>query len=110
MKVASLMTLHPGCEAEYRRRHDELWPELAQHLTNAGMSDYHIFLEPESLKLFAVFEADDDFDPAFVSNHPVMQQWWDYMADIMETRPDSNEPLAQPLVEVFRFNTGSDQA
>lgn len=104
MKVASVMTLYPGCEAEYRRRHDELWPELAQHLSDAGISDYYIFLEPESLKLFAVFEADERFDPQFVRNHPAMRRWWDFMADIMETQSDSNEPHALPLTEVFRFN------
>lgn len=104
MKVASVMTLYPGCEAEYKRRHDALWPELAEHLANAGIRDYHIFLEPESRQLFAVFDAGDDFDPAFVSAHPVMQRWWDYMADIMETRPESNEPLARPLTEVFYFS------
>jgi L-rhamnose mutarotase len=98
------MKLFPGCEAEYRRRHDELWPELADHLGNAGITNYSIFLDTESLQLFAVFDAPDSFDPEQVRNHPMMQRWWDYMADIMETRSDSNEPLQHPLTEVFRFN------
>lgn len=106
MRVASLMTLHPGCEAEYRRRHDELWPELADHLAACGIARYSIFLEPESLQLFAVFDAPDEFDPERVRDHPVMQRWWEYMSDIMATRADSNEPLARPLTEVFRFNHG----
>ncbi|AJQ96579.1 L-rhamnose mutarotase [Gynuella sunshinyii] len=101
MKFASVMQLFPGCEAEYRRRHDELWPELAEHLDQCGISDYYIFLEPDSLQLFAIFEAGDDFDPERVRSHPVMQRWWNHMADIMETLPDSNEPLARPLTEMF---------
>ena len=104
MRIASIMKLFPGCEAEYRRRHDELWPELAEHLSSVGISDYSIFLDTESLQLFAVFDAPESFEPSQVSNHPVMQRWWDHMADIMETQPDSNEPLQRPLTEVFQFN------
>lgn len=47
------MQLKPGFEAEYRRRHDEIWPELSRALTEAGVSDYSIFLDPETLTLFA---------------------------------------------------------
>lgn len=109
MMMASMMKLHPGAEQEYLRRHDELWPELAEHLRACGISDYHIFLDPQSLNLFAVFRAGDGFSPERVRNHPVMQRWWDYMADIMETNTDSNEPLARPLTEVFCFNpTGGE--
>lgn len=110
MRIASIMSLYPGCEAEYQRRHDELWPELANHLTDCGIRHYSIFLEPDSLQLFAVFDAPDDFDPEQVRNHPVMQRWWDYMSDIMATRSDSNEPRSTPLKEVFCFNSGSPES
>ena len=46
------MKLHPGMEAEYRKRHDEIWPELARELRSAGVSDYSIFLDEETLTLF----------------------------------------------------------
>lgn len=108
MRIASIMTVFPGCEAEYRRRHDELWPELAEHLSSVGITNYSIFLDPGSRQLFAVFDAPDTFDPEQVSRHPVMQRWWDYMADIMETQAGSNEPLQHPLTEVFRFNPTGD--
>ena len=53
-RLAFAMKLLPGFEAEYQKRHDEIWPELARELTAAGVSDYSIYLDPESLTLFAV--------------------------------------------------------
>ena len=46
-KYAFTMKLNPGMEDEYRRRHDEIWPELAELLKNAGVEDYSIHLDPE---------------------------------------------------------------
>ena len=43
------MKLKPGFEAEYKKRHDAIWPELSQLLTAAGVSDYSIFLDEETL-------------------------------------------------------------
>ena len=48
------MKLKPGNVAEYKKRHDEIWPELAQEIRAAGISDYSIFFDEETLTLFAV--------------------------------------------------------
>ncbi|PTY35763.1 L-rhamnose mutarotase [Saccharospirillum sp. MSK14-1] len=98
---ASVMQLYPGYEEEYRKRHDALWPELEAHLKDCGIRNYHIFLHPQTLQLFACFETDDGIDEATLKSHPIMQRWWTYMADIMETNHDSPEPKATPLTEVF---------
>ncbi len=98
---ASVMQLHPGQAEEYKARHDALWPRLSDHLKNCGIRNYRIFLHPETGQLFASFETDGPLDEEALKSHPVMQEWWSYMADIMETRPDSNEPAAHPLTEVF---------
>lgn len=103
MIYASVMQLHPGYEAEYQRRHDDLWPDLREHLKACGMRNYRIFLHPETLQLFASFETDQPLDEARLKAAPVMQRWWDAMADIMETRTDSTEPFAIPLKEVFHL-------
>ena len=44
-KHAFKMRLHQGCEDEYRRRHEEIWPELVTLLKEAGVSDYSIHLD-----------------------------------------------------------------
>jgi L-rhamnose mutarotase len=101
-KFAFRMRLNAGMEAEYRRRHDEIWPELVVLLREAGVSDYSIHLDRETNILFGVLWRRDDHGMAALPGYPVMQRWWAHMADIMETTPD-NEPVAIPLVTLFHM-------
>ena len=94
------MQLHRGQEEEYKRRHDKLWPELRQLLVETGIRDYSIFLDEETLSLFAILKIEDPKNLDDLPEHPVMQKWWSYMGDIMETRQD-HAPVSQPLKEVF---------
>ena len=94
------MQLSPGCEAEYKKRHDEIWPELADLLRQAGVSDYSIHLDEETGALFGFLTRADDHTMDSLPNHPVMRKWWNHMADLMATHPD-NEPVAVPLKQVF---------
>ncbi|NLV44853.1 MAG: L-rhamnose mutarotase [Candidatus Hydrogenedentes bacterium] len=103
MRNALIMKLRPGNEAEYKRRHDELWPELADALHGAGVSDYSIFLDEATGTLFAVQKLTDDNTVDALPELPVVKKWWAYMADLMETNPD-NSPLALPLREVFHLD------
>ena len=102
-KYAFKMRLNPGMEAEYKRRHDEIWPELAALLKDAGISDYSIHLDRDTNTLFGVLWRTDDHRMDALAHHPVMQRWWAHMADIMETAPD-NEPVSIPLVTVFHMD------
>lgn len=97
------MKLKPGNVAEYKRRHDELWPELSKALRDAGVSDYSIFLDEESLTLFAVQKLSDTNTGANLPRLPIVRKWWDYMAPLMEVLPD-NEPVSAPLKEVFHLD------
>jgi L-rhamnose mutarotase len=101
-RYAFRMQLNPGCEAEYKRRHDAIWPELVDLLHQAGISDYSIFLDPETLVLFGVLSRAPDHRMESLPKSEVMQRWWAHMADIMQTHPD-NEPVALPLVPVFHM-------
>jgi L-rhamnose mutarotase len=94
------MQLKPGCAAEYQRRHDALWPELAALLRQHGISDYSIFLDEATGTLFAVQRLDESIARADLPEHPLMRRWWDYMADLMETNPD-HSPVVTDLKPVF---------
>ena len=94
------MKLHPGQTEEYKRRHDQLWPELAALLRQTGVRNYSIFLDEETLALFGVLDIDEPARLDDLPSHPVMQRWWEYMSDIMETNPDQS-PKSVPLREVF---------
>ena len=96
------MKLKPGATQEYRRRHDEIWPELAALLRDAGIHDYSIFLDEETLHLFAVLKLRPDHTRDSLPQHPIMQRWWNYMADLMETGPN-RRPNEWPLVPMFHL-------
>jgi len=97
------MKLKPGTVAEYKRRHEEIWPELAQAIHAAGISDYSIFLDEKTLTLFAVQTQADSHTVAELPNHPVVKRWWDYMAPLMEVNPD-NSPACGELKRVFHLD------
>jgi L-rhamnose mutarotase len=96
------MQLKPDVVAEYKKRHDEIWPELSKELRAAGISDYSIFLDEETLTLFAVQKLGDKNSAAELPDSPIVRKWWDYMSPLMEVNPD-NSPVAKPLKEVFHL-------
>ncbi|MDJ0275853.1 L-rhamnose mutarotase [Sphingomonas sp. 2R-10] len=101
-RQAFRMQLKPGMAAEYRARHDAIWPELSALLREAGISDYWIFLDEATGALFATLELADDNRRDTLPDHPVMQRWWASMAPLMETA-DDNRPLEGALVPVFHL-------
>ncbi len=87
MRYAWCMALRPGMAKEYKRRHDEIWPEMKALLHEAGYRDYAIFLHDN--QVFGTF-ATDDFDALLltVARSPVAARWRAYMADVIDNRPD----------------------
>jgi L-rhamnose mutarotase len=98
--IAFKMQLHKGFEAEYTRRHDALWPELKELLKSSGIIDYHIFLDETTNSLFGVLKVRDRTILDNLPANPVMQKWWLFMKDIMESNED-NSPVSISLKEVF---------
>ena len=99
-RLAFKMKLFPGNIAEYKKRHDELWPELTDLLHATGISDYSIFLDEETLDLFGVLRVEDEAAMDDLPHHPVMKKWWAYMRDMMECNED-NSPVSIHLKNVF---------
>lgn len=97
------MKLKSGFKEEYRKRHNEIWPELKKIIKDSGVSDYSIFLDEETNILFAVQKQSGEQTSQDIGNHPVVQKWWSYMADIMEANPDKS-PVTIPLEEVFHMD------
>lgn len=100
MRVAFKMKLFPGYVDEYKKRHDEIWPELQSLLKDAGVADYSIFLDEATHDLFGVMQVSDKASTDRLPQHLVMKKWWAYMKDIMETNED-NSPVSTSLKEVF---------
>ena len=100
MRIASKLKLLIGFEDVYKKRHDEIWPELKVLLKETGITDYSIFLDEQTNDLFAYFAIEDEEKLNELPVKEVMKKWWDYMKDIMETNED-NSPVSIPLKEVF---------
>ena len=94
------MQLFEGKVQEYQLRHDEIWSELSELLKKNGIEDYSIFFDSSTNALFAVLKIKNPALLDTLSKHPIMQKWWKYLRDIMETNPD-NSPTSLPLQEVF---------
>ncbi len=100
MKVAFKMKLKEGCKEEYRKRHQSIWPELTELLKESGVSNYGIFLDEETNILFAVQDVKGESNSQDLGSHPILQRWWDYMADLMDVNED-NSPVSVPLEQMF---------
>jgi L-rhamnose mutarotase len=96
------MKMLPGFREEYKKRHNEIWPELKALLKNEGIGNYSIFLDEETNTLFAYQEQTGESSSQDLGSMDVVKKWWKHMADIMETNPD-NSPVTIPLVEVFHM-------
>jgi L-rhamnose mutarotase len=94
------MFLNPGMKAEYKKRHDEIWPELAALLTETGISNYSIHLDEDTNILFGYLERTDGHKMEDLPRLPVMKKWWAHMKDIMAYNADGT-PIAIALDEVF---------
>lgn len=99
-RVAFKMKLFTGKKEEYIRRHNEIWPELVELLKGSGIAQYSIFLDESTHSLFGVLQIENKAMMDALPQHAVMQRWWAYMSDLMETHPDRS-PVSIPLEEVF---------
>lgn len=99
-RVAFKMKLNPGAIEAYKKRHDELWPELHKLLKDAGISEYSIYYDEETHILFAFQKQEGEKGSQDLGKTEIVKKWWKHMADIMETNAD-NSPVSSSLEEVF---------
>jgi len=102
-KAAFKMKLKPGCREEYKRRHDEIWPELIRLLKEAGVSDYSIYLDEDTDTLFAVQYQEGEGGSQDLGSLEIVQKWWASMAPLMETNADLS-PVSIPLPLMFHMD------
>ena len=94
------MYLNEGMKEEYKKRHNEIWPELKKLLKEAGVSEYSIFLDEETNTLFAFQKVSGEGGSQDLGQTEIVKKWWKHMADIMKVNPD-NSPVSISLEEVF---------
>ena len=106
VRKAFVMSVHPGLEAEYTRRHQPIWPELESTLLEHGVRTYSIFLHVETRQLFAYVEFRSEAEWEAIAQTDVCRRWWESMSGLMTTHPD-HRPVAEDLREVFHLEAGA---
>ena len=96
------MSVNPSAEHEYEKSHNPSWPELEKVLKDHGVSNYSIFLHPETRQLFGYAEIEGEEQWAAIASTNVCRRWWKHMADLMPANPDQS-PVSAPLREVFHL-------
>lgn len=100
------MQLYPGEAAAYRKRHDEIWPELSRELLAAGVIDFRIYLDPETNALFAHLVTSAGNALHRMRDKDIMWKWWSMMSDIMETNDDGS-PREWELLPMFHLSAAA---
>ena len=69
------ITLRPGVEAEYERRHDEIWPEMVAALHAAGFSEMRLFRHEQTVSIYSVAHPDADTAWARLRETDINTRW-----------------------------------
>jgi L-rhamnose mutarotase len=99
-RLAFSLLLEPEHLAEYSRRHDKLWPELRAAIRDQGGSNFSIFYDDQTQRVFCYLEVEDEDRWAAGAESEITRRWWHYMSDVMPTNADLS-PIAHDLAEVF---------
>ena len=102
IRKAFIMSVNPGAEEEYEKRHNPVWPELEKVLKDHGVSNYSIFLHPETHQLFGYAEIENEEQWVSIGATEICREWWKQNVEIMPSNPDDS-PVSSPLREVFHL-------
>ena len=102
-RIGFRMRLLPGAEAEYRRRHADVWPEMLDALRAAGARDYTIFLDGEDLFGYLVVDDVDRFR-TMMAVAPINAPWQADMAALIDPLTDPATGFHRRLDEVFHLD------
>ena len=97
----------PGMQEEYKKRHDNIWPEMKEVLAKAGIVNYSIWMQGEELFGYYECEKGVDYAAKVQAESDVVKKWDEYMKDIliMEKDPVTG---AQPLLTQFQIKEAVD--
>jgi len=99
-RLAFTLLLEAENLPEYTRRHNELWPELRAAIRDQGGSNFSIFYDDQTRRVFCYLEVADADRWAAGAKSEITQRWWRYMSEVMPTNADLS-PITHDLAEVF---------
>lgn len=89
-RVCFTFEIQPGTEAEYKRRHDEIWPELVQVIKDAGQSNYSLFRRGTTVIGYVECEPDAATAFARVGASDANARWSRWFEEIIVSRREQD--------------------
>jgi L-rhamnose mutarotase len=102
-RICFTFEIYPGQEAEYKRRHDEIWPELVQAIQDAGFRNYSLFRRDQAIVAYVECEPDVATAFAKIGAHEANARWADWFKDVIVSLTDENGELFR-LEEVWHLD------
>ena len=102
-RIGFLLKVRPDKLAEYKARHQAVWPEMQAALRRHGWHNYSLFMRPDGL-VFGYFETPESFEAAQagMATEPINAQWQDFMAPFFQGGGDTHaDEMMETLEPVF---------
>lgn len=101
-RVGFVLKVKPEKMAEYKVRHQQVWPEMLDALRRTGWHNYSLFMRDDGT-LFGYFETPESFQAALdgMAQEPINAQWQDFMAPFFEGLGDHADKMMEELEPVF---------
>ena len=99
ISVGMALELKPGCYDEYKKRHDELCPELAAVMSQNRI-DMVIYRFDDLLFVYGTAPSQEAWDA--VENDPVTPRWNEHMAEVLKS-DEKGELIVYDLPQAFCF-------
>ncbi|CAN5567496.1 L-rhamnose mutarotase [soil metagenome] len=102
-RVCFVLEIAPGTEQEYRQRHDDIWPEMAQAIRDSGISNMTGFRRGTDVYYYA--ECEPDVATAFrrLGETDVNTRWGESFEGVITRITDESGNL-QYAAEVFHLD------
>lgn len=102
-RVCFTFELYEGVEEEYKRRHDQIWPDLVADIKAAGFSNYSLFRRGSQIVAYA--EVDPDLATAMskLASSEANARWSSWFEDLIVNLTDAKGRLMS-LQEVWHLD------
>jgi L-rhamnose mutarotase len=104
-RVGFLLKVKQDKIAEYKRRHEQVWPEMLDALRRTGWRNYSLFMRDDGL-LFGYFEAEESFQASLdgMAREDANARWQEFMAPYFEGLGVHADQMMEELEEVFHLD------
>jgi L-rhamnose mutarotase len=103
IRRAFTMRLKPGALAQYKRHHDEIWPEMVAEIERSGIGSMTIFESDPVLFLYSEIRDEDAWNRLWSSE--THDRWNELMMPLMDFDEDG-VVASSDLREVFHLAPG----